>query len=88
MLVARYLGVCCPEGEESGGGGGGGGGADGLAGSEAAGQLPAIDPGLPGSGPGIFPSDASPTSEPDPVPSSTPPQVRGQCTALRNTYLY
>jgi hypothetical protein len=61
--VARYVGVCCPEGQENSGSGV----AHGLPGSEAAGQLPAIDPGLPGvSLPG---SDS---------PGPTPHQVKGQ----------
>jgi hypothetical protein len=46
-FVGRYVGVCCPEGQESSGDGNGGG----LPGSEAAGQLPGIDAGVPDDGP-------------------------------------
>ncbi|PSN40450.1 hypothetical protein C0J52_21602 [Blattella germanica] len=62
----KYVGVCCPEGQENVGSNLGG-----LPGSEAAGQLPAIDPGLPGSGPGISTTTAPPSLDPE------HPQVRG-----------
>lgn len=42
-FVRRYVGVCCPEGQESIGAGNIGG----LPGSEPAGQLPGIDAGFP-----------------------------------------
>jgi hypothetical protein len=61
VSVPRYVGVCCPEGQEDSVIGNADGG---LPGSEAAGQLPAIDPGLPGSGLGVS--------------TPTPAQVRGQ----------
>ncbi|KAJ4451268.1 hypothetical protein ANN_02729 [Periplaneta americana] len=82
QLKKPYVGVCCPEGQENSGPDAGDGGS--LPGSEAAGQLPAIDPGLPGGGPGIsFPGeasagDASSTPAPDPDTNSTQPQVRGE----------
>ncbi|XP_069679505.1 trypsin-1 [Periplaneta americana] len=81
IIQQRYVGVCCPEGQENSGPDAGDGGS--LPGSETAGQLPAIDPGLPGGGPGIsFPGeasagDASSTPAPDPDTNSTQPQVRG-----------
>lgn len=46
-FVRRYVGVCCPEGQESSGADNFGG----LPGSEAAGQLPGIDAGVPDGGP-------------------------------------
>ena len=46
-FVRRYVGVCCPEGQESSGVGNVGG----LPGSEVAGQLPGIDAGFPNGGP-------------------------------------
>lgn len=45
--VRRYVGVCCPDGQESSDASNAGG----LPGSDAAGQLPGIDPGFPDSGP-------------------------------------
>jgi len=46
-FVRRYVGVCCPEGQESNDAGNVGV----LPGSEAAGQLPGIDAGVPDGGP-------------------------------------
>jgi hypothetical protein len=50
-FVRRYVGVCCPEGQESNDAGIVGV----LPGSETAGQLPGIDAGVPDGGP--TPSD-------------------------------
>jgi hypothetical protein len=46
-FVRRYVGVCCPEGQETSGAGNDGV----LPGSEPAGQLPGIDAGVPDGGP-------------------------------------
>ncbi|KAJ9595883.1 hypothetical protein L9F63_012902, partial [Diploptera punctata] len=62
-LVIRYVGVCCPVGNENPAPDPGG-----LPGSQDAGQLPAIDPGLPGSGPGDSTTPPPGFSTPTPIP--------------------
>ncbi|XP_021915461.1 venom protease-like isoform X2 [Zootermopsis nevadensis] len=62
VIEGRYVGVCCPAGQENSGTSSAGG----LPGSEAAGLLPAIDSGVPGTSPPVSDSQGS-----------TPPQVRG-----------
>ena len=81
----RYIGVCCPEGEENNVPSAGG-----LPGSEVAGELPAIDPGLPvvnetvpDTGPGEPASPVSGTMIPT---NTTRPDVRGECNFCKLLY--